>query len=335
MADPSAIQGAVDADKRAPNAMAAADKGKLGAGSFVRKWPLIGKTDPITGQVVQHIKDAQGKVITKTYKNWTEYAVQTGVYPNRDWGKGWAMGASKLFSTNIPAVKYFLTLGDLALFASIINEWRSELNAIQESYIRGNFWQKNKQEAQANMQEVNRIHLEKLGKALGIALTTNIAGGAYLLTSKLVNSGGAWKNISGSTAGDTLGSALAALFKAAGKTVNPNTLKTLSTGGLEAVKLFTANWAANTDLKENIENAFIRNFLAFAEWPVDILSWLLTALPTVGDLNMSIGTLRPEDDAAMRKNAADLGRPVTPGAPPPGTPEKSMADKIKDKVLGN
>jgi len=333
MADPSATQGYIDAEKKAPNAMAAGEAGKLGSGSFVAKMPW--KTDPRTGQVVQQIKDAEGKVITKTYKNWTDYAEKTGLYPTGDWGRGWALTASKLFSTNISVTKYFFTLGDLALFAKIISEWRSDLNAIREAYTQGNYWQANKKEAEANMQEVNKIYLEKLAKAVTITMTTNLAGGAYLFTSKMVNSAGAGKMVSGSTAGDTLGSALAALFKAAGKTVNPNVLKTFSTGGLEAAKIFTANWAANTDFKENIENALIRKFLTFAEWPFDISSWLLTALPKVGDLNLSVGSLGPADDAAMRKNAADRGRPVTPGAPPPGTPEKSMTDKIVDKVLGN
>ena len=333
MADPSAIQGALDAEKKIPNAMASGEAGKLGSGSFVAKMPW--KTDPRTGQVVQQIKLADGKVITKTYKSWSDYAKETGIYPQGDWGQRWLLAASKTLSTNIPVVKYFFTLGDLALFAKIISDWRSDLNAIQESYTRGNYWQENKKEAEANMQEVNEIYLGKLAKAVAITMTTNVAGGAYLFTSKAVKSGAAWKNISGSTAGDTLGSALTALFKTAGKTVNPETVKTLSTGSLESLKLFAAYLAANTDFKENIENALIRNFLQFAEWPVDIGAWLLTALPTVGNLNLRVGTLGPADDDAMRKNAADRGIPVTPGAPPPGTPEKSMTDKLVDKVLGN
>ena len=328
MTDPSAIQGAIDAEKKAPNAMAAAQAGKLGSGSFVAKMPW--KTDPVTGGVVQQIKDANGKIITKTYKSWTDYATQTGIYPHGDWGKGWLLAASKIFSTNIPIVKYFFTIGDLALFAKIMNGWRSDLNAIQESYTQGNYWQSDKKEAEANMQEVNEIYLDKLAKAVAITMTTNVAGGAYLFTSKAVKSAAAWKNISGSTAGDTLGSALAALFKTAGKTVNPETVKTLSTGSLESVKLFAAYLAANTDFKENIENALIRGFLQFAQWPVNISAWLLTALPIVGNLNPRIGTLSPADDDAMRKNAADSGRPVTPGAPPPGTPAKSTTDKLGD-----
>lgn len=328
MADPSAIQGRIDAEKKAPNAMAAGEAGKLGSGSFVAKMPW--KTDPVTGRVVQQIKDANGKIITKTYKSWTDYATQTGIYPHGDWGKGWLLAASKIFSTNIPAVKYFFTIGDLALFAKIMNDWRSDLNAIQESYTQGNYWQSDKKEAEANMQEVNEIYLDKLAKAVAITMTTNVAGGAYLLTNKAVKSGDAWKNIPGSTAGDTLGSALTALFKTAGKTVNPETVKTLSTGSLESLKLFAAYLAANTDFKENIENALIQGFLQFAQWPVNISAWLLTALPIVGDLNLRVGTLSPADDDAMRKNAADSGRPVTPGAPPPGTPAKSMSGKLSD-----
>ena len=332
MTDPAAIQGRIAAEKKAPNAMATAQAGKLGSGSFVTKMPW--STDPVTGGVVQQIKDANGKIITKTYKSWTDYATQTGIYPWGDWGKGWLLAASKIFSTNIPIVKYFFTAGDLALFAKIMNDWRSDLNAIQESYTQGNYWQSDKKEAEANMQEVNRIYLDKLAKAVAITMTTNVAGGAYLFTSKAVKSGAAWKNISGSTAGDTLGSALAALFKTAGKTVNPETVKTLSTGSLESVKLFAAYLAANTDFKANIENALIRGFLQFAEWPVNISAWLLTALPIVGNLNPRIGTLSPADDDAMRKNAADRGRPVTPGAPPPGTPAKSTTDKLGD-LLNN
>ena len=329
MTDPAAIQGRMAAEKKAPNAMAAAQAGKLGSGSFVAKMPW--KTDPVTGGVVQQIKDANGKIITKTYKSWTDYATQTGIYPHGDWGKGWLLAASKIFSTNIPIVKYFFTIGDLALFAKIMNGWRSDLNAIQESYTQGNYWQSDKKEAEANMQEVNEIYLDKLAKAVAITMTTNVAGGAYLFTSKAVKNGAILGGtISGSTAGDTLGSALAALFKTAGKTVNPETVKTLSTGSLESVKLFAAYLAANTDFKENIENALIRGFLQFAEWPVNISAWLLTALPIVGNLNPRIGTLSPADDDAMRKNAADRGRPVTPGAPPPGTPAKSMTDKFGD-----
>lgn len=328
MADPSAIQGRIAAEKKAPNAMAAAQAGKLGSGSFVTKMPWT--TDPVTGRVVQQIKDANGKIITKTYKSWTDYATQTGILPHRDWGKGWLLAAIKIFSTNIPIVKYFFTIGDLALFAKIMNDWRSDLNAIQESYTQGNYWQSDKKEAEANMQEVNEIYLDKLAKAVAITLTTNAAGTGYLLTSKAVKSGDAGKIVSGSTAGDTLGSALAALFKTAGKTVNPETVKTLSTGSLESVKLFAAYLASHTDFKENIENALIRGFLQFAEWPVNISAWLLTALPIVGNLNPRIGTLSPADDDAMRKNAADRGRPVTPGAPPPGTPAKSMTDKLGD-----
>ena len=333
MADPSATQGYIDAEKKAPNAMAAGEAGKLGSGSFVAKMPW--KTDPRTGQVVQQIKDAEGKVITKTYKNWTEYAKQTGVYPNGGWRPGYVLAASKLFSTNIPVVKDFFTLGDLTLFGQIAWQWHSDLNAIREAYTRGNYWQENKKEAEANMQEVNQIYLEKLAKAVTISLTTNIAGGAYLLTNKAVNSVGAGKMVSGSTVGDSLGSALASLFKTAGKTVNPETLKTLSTGGLEAVKLFTANWAANTDFKENIENAVIVNIIKYSELFSDFGAWVLTILPKVGNLDLSVGSLGPADDATMRKNAADRGLPATPGAPPPGTPEKSMGDKIVDKVLGN
>ena len=329
MTDPAAIQGAIAAEKKAPNAMASGEAGKLGSGSFVAKMPW--STDPVTGGVVQQIKDANGKVITKTYKSWTDYAVQTGIYPSaKSWRPGYALGASKLISKNMLISGYFFTAGDLALFGSILWSWHSDLNAIREAYTRGNYWQSGKKEAEANMQEVNKIYLEKLAKAVTISLTTNIAGGAYLFTSKAVKSAAAWKNISGSTVGDTLGSALAALFKTAGKTVNPDILKTLSTGGIEAAKLFAAYLAANTDFKENIENAVIVNIIKYSELFSEFGAWLLTILPTVGNLNLRIGTLTPADDDAMRKNAADSGRPVTPGAPPPGTPAKSTTDKLGD-----
>ena len=88
--------------------------------------------------------------------------------------------------------------------------------------------------------------------------------------------------------------------------------------------------AANTDFKENIENAVIVNIIKYSELFSEFGAWLLTILPTVGNLNLRIGTLTPADDDAMRKNAADSGRPVTPGAPPPGTPAKSTTDKLGD-----
>ena len=240
-----------------------------------------------------------------------------------------------LISTNLYAAKFFFTVGDMANIGYIMWEWHSELASIREAYTRNNYWQTGKKEAERDIQAVNKIYMEKLTKVIAIALTTNIAGGAYLLRNKLTNSISAGKMVSGTTVGDALASSIVALFKVSGKTVNPDIIRTLSTGGLEAVKLFTEHWAANTDFKENIENAFVRGFLNYSEFFSEFAGWLVTILPKVGNLDLSVGKLGPADDAAMRKRAADMGIAPTPGAPPPGTPEKSMGGKIIDKMLGN
>jgi hypothetical protein len=53
--------------------------------------------------------------------------------------------------------------------------------------------------------------------------------------------------------------------------------------------------------------------------------------PVFGDLDLSIGTLGPADDAAMRKSAAQNREPETTGAPAAGTPPKGPIDRAIDQ----
>ena len=323
MADPSAVQGALDAEKKAPNAMAAGEAGKLGSGSF-----SIPLRDPSTGILTQKIKikekNADGKesekIIIKTYKGWADWAVKTNLWPS-GWRPGYLMQTTKLITSRMPIIGYFFTVGDLALIGDILNDWRMELDAIQQSYKRNDYYiiqGDGRQQAELEMQATNKQYIIKLTKAVVTIMTANTTG---LAISKLTSGK--------TTAGAEIANGLVNLFKLAGKKVNPSIIKTLTAGGLEAAKLFSAAWASDAEFKANVENAFVRGIIesgdTLAGITASIIQW-----PVFGDLDLSIGTLDSADDAAMRKSAELNKEPETP-APPAGTAPKGPIDRAIDK----
>ena len=323
MADTSAVQGALDAEKKMPNAMKTGEAGKLGSGSF-----SLPSRDPSTGKLTQKIKvkDAEGKevekVITKTYDGWADFAVKTDLWPAGSWRPGWAMQMSKALTARGILSGYFFTAGDIALIVKILNEWSMAIDAIRESYKRNDYFiitpGSGREQAELEMYAVNKEYITKLLKAIGTIMATNTGG--YLV-----------KKISGGTpAGTTLANGLVSLFKLGGKQVNPNVIQTLSAGSLEAAKLFAANYASNAEFKANIDNALARGILEYTDMLTIIPASVLQLL-VFGDLDLSVGTLGPADDAAMRKNASKNREPETTGAPAPGTPPKGPIDRVIDK----
>ena len=320
MADPSAIQGAVDSEKKLPGVMAKSEAGKLGSGSF-----SIPLRDPSTGKLTQKIKitDADGKekVVVKTYNSWSDFAVKTDLWPAGSWRPGYLMQTTKLITSRMPIIGYFFTVGDLALIGGILNDWRMELDAIQQSYKRNDYYiiqGDDRQQAELEMQATNKQYIIKLTKAVVTIMTANTTG---LAISKLTSGK--------TTAGAEIANGLVNLFKLAGKKVNPSIIKTLTAGGLEAAKLFSAAWASDAEFKANVENAFVRGIIesgdTLAGITASIIQW-----PVFGDLDLSIGTLDSADDAAMRKSAELNKEPETP-APPAGTAPKGPIDRAIDK----
>ena len=325
MADPSAVQGNIDYEKKAPNAMAAGEAGRVGSGSF-----SIPSRDPATNELTQKIKikekDADGKVsekiIIKTYKGWLDFAVRTDLWPAGSWRPGYLMQTTKLITSRMPFIGYFFTVGDIALIGKILNDWRMELDAIQLSYERNDYYiiQGNgRQQAELEMKATNKEYIIKLTKAVATIMAANITG-AFV---KQASSGKI-------TAGSEIANGLVQLFKLGGKKVNPSIIKTLTAGGLEAAKLFSAAWVSNAEFKNNVENAFVRGIIEtgadLAGLAASVIQW-----PVFGDLDLSIGTLSAADDAAMRKNAALNKEPETTGAAPAGTPPKGPIDRAIDQ----
>lgn len=325
MSDPSAVQGALDAEKKAPNAMSSSEAGKLGSGSF-----SLPRPDPSTGKLTQktRVKDAEGKetgkVITKVYKDWADFAEQTGVWPAGSWRPGYAMQVSKALTAKLPIIGMLFTVSDLVVIGNIIRDWSMNLDAIRQSYKRNDYHiikaGEGRQQAELEMQAVNKEYLTKLLKAVSVIIAANSVG---KFTSML----------SGQAAATTFANGIVSMFKAAGKTVNPSIVQTLTAGGLEAAKFFTATYAANAEFKGNIDNAIARFIITNSEWLVDLAGSALQ-LPVFGDLDLSVGTLSPADDAAMRKSAELNKEPATP-APAAGTPPKGPIDRMIDKFKSN
>jgi hypothetical protein len=326
MADPSAVQGALDAEKKAPNAMAAGEAGKLGSGTFF----YIPKKDPSTNILTQKIKikekDADGKVsekiITKTYKGWADWRKQTDFFPVASWRPGYTMQLTKMLTAKGLLTGYFFTVADIALIASIIWEWSLALDSIRESYKRNDYFiitpGSGREQAELEMYAVNKEYITKLLKAVGTIMAANT--GSFLL-----------KKLGGNkTAGTVLANELVSLFKLGGKTVTPNVIQTLTKGGLEAAKIFAANYASNTEFKANMDNALVRWILEYTDMLTIIPASVLQLL-VFDNLDLSVGTLSPADDAAMRKNAALNKEPETTGAAPAGTPPKGPIDRAIDK----
>ena len=320
MADPSAVQGASDAEKTIARKQLAdkAEAGKLGSGSF--KIPV---RDPSTGKLTQKvtITDADGKekVVVKSFDDWGDFANKTGLWPAESWRPGYLMQITKLLTSRMPIIGLFFTTGDVALIGNILLDWRKALDAIKESYKRNDYYiiQGNgRQQAELEMQAVNKEFIIKLTKAVGTIMAANSAG---LIVGKL----------SKGNAGAEVADGLVKLFKLAGKRVNPSIIKTLNAGGVEAAKLFSAAWISDAEFKANIENALVRGILEGTEWYADAAASVVQ-LPVFGDLDLSIGTISPSDDAAMRKSAALNKEPETP-APPAGTPPKGPIDRAIDK----
>lgn len=321
MADPSAIQGALDAEKKMPGVMSKAEAGKLGSGSF-----SIPKVDPSTGKLTQKsiVTDADGneKIVVKTYNSWADFAVKTDLWPAGSWRPGYLMQTTKLITSRMPFIGYFFTVGDIALIGGILNDWRMELDAIQLSYKRNDYYiiqGDGRQQAELEMKATNKEYIIKLTKAVATIMAANITG-AFV---KQASSGK-------TSAGSEIAKGLVQLFKLGGKRVNPSIIKTLTAGGLEAAKLFSAAWVSNSEFKTNVENAFVRGIIEtgadLAGLAASVIQW-----PVFGDLDLSIGTLDSADDAAMRKNAASNKEPETTGAAPAGTPPKGPIDRAIDQ----
>ena len=322
MADPSAVQGASDAEKTIARKqlVAKAEAGKLGSGSF-----SIPKVDPSTGKLTQKIKskDANGKeteeVFTvKVFDNWVDFAKKTDLYPGNSWRPGWSMGISKIITAQ-PLSKYFFSVGDIALIGKILNEWRMALDTVHKVYQRNDYVEVGRNQADLDMQRINKEYIIKLTTAVGTIIAANITG---LVASKFIG-----KPIPGgkSTAGEEIANGLVAMFKAAGKKVNPTIVKTLTAGGLEAGKLLAANYAANADFRSNINNAFVQWIINAGDILADIPAELIQ-YPVIGDLDFSIGTIGPKDDEIMRKTAKDFNLAPTE-APPPGSPPEGPFDR--------
>lgn len=319
MADPSAVQGALDAEKKLPGVMSKAEAGKLGSGSF-----SIPVRDPSTGKLTQKVKitDADGKekVVAKSYDSWGDFANKTDLWPTGSWRPGYLMQVTKLLTSRMPVIGFFFTTGDIALIGKILNDWRMALDAIKESYKRNDYYiiqGDGRQQAELEMQAVNKEFIIKLTKAVATIMAANSAG---YIAGKL----------SGGKAGAEIADGLVKLFKLAGKRVNPSIIKTLSAGGAEAAKLFSAAWVSDAEFKANVENALARGIIEYSELLVDITASAIQ-LPVFGDLDLSIGTLGPADDAAMRKSASKNREPETTGAAPAGTPPKGPIDRVIDK----
>ena len=324
MSDPSAVQGALDAEKKIPNAMKTGEAGKLGSGSF-----SLPSRDPSTGKLTQKIKvkDAEGKevekVITKTYDGWADFAVKTDLWPAGSWRPGWTMQLSKALTARGILTGYFFTAADIALIVKILNEWSMAIDAIRESYKRNDYFiitpGSGRDQAELEMYAVNKEYIAKLLKAIGTIMAANT--GSWLVK----------KLGSDKTAGTVLANGLVSLFKAGGKTVNPNVIQTLTNGGLEAAKIFAANYASNAEFKANMDNALARGILEWTDfWTITPAANILQLL-VFGDLDLSVGTLGPADDAAMRKNAALNKEPETTGAAPAGTPPRGPIERAIDK----
>jgi hypothetical protein len=323
MSDPSAVQGALDAEKKIPNAMKTGEAGKLGSGSF-----SLPSRDPSTGKLTQKIKvkDAEGKevekVITKTYDGWADFAVKTDLWPAGSWRPGWTMQLSKALTARGFLTGYFFTAADIALIVKILNEWSMAIDAIRESYKRNDYFiitpGSGRDQAELEMYAVNKEYIAKLLKAIGTIMAANT--GSWLV-----------KKLGGDkTAGTVLANGLVSLFKAGGKTVNPNVIQTLTNGGLEAAKIFAANYASNAEFKANMDNALARGIMEYTDMLTVVPASALQLL-VFGDLDLSVGTLGPADDAAMRKNAALNKEPETTGAAPVGTPPRGPIERAIDK----
>ena len=321
MADPSAVQGALDAEKKIPDLMAKAEAGKLGGGSF-----SIPKVDPSTGKLTQKSKitDAEGneKIVVKTYNSWPDFAIKTDLWPAGSWRPGWSMGISKIITAQ-PLSKYFFSVGDIALIVKILNEWRMALDTVHKVYQRNDYVEVGRNQADLDMQRINKEYIIKLTTAVGTIIAANITG---LVANKFIG-----KPIPGgkSTAGEEIANGLVAMFKAAGKKVNPTIVKTLTAGGLEAGKLLAANYAANADFRSNINNAFVQWIINVGDILADIPAELIQ-YPVIGDLDFSIGTIGPKDDEIMRKTAKDFNLAPTE-APPPGSPPEGPLDRAVRK----
>jgi hypothetical protein len=321
MADPSAIQGAIDSEKKIPGVMAKSEAGKLGSGSF-----SIPNRDPSTGKLIQKSKitDAEGneKIVVKTYNSWSDFAVKTDLWPAGSWRPGYLMQTTKLITSRMPIIGYFFTVGDLAVIGNILRDWSMELDAIQLSYKRNDYYiiqGDGRQQAELEMKATNKEYIIKLTKAVVTIMAANATGA---VVSKLTSGK--------TTAGSEIANGLVNLFKLAGKRVNPSIVKTLTAGGLEAAKLFSAAWVSDAEFKTNVENAFVRGIIEYSELyagaAASVMQW-----PVFGDLDLSIGTLGPADDAAMRKSAAQNREPETTGAPAAGTPPKGPIDRAIDQ----
>jgi hypothetical protein len=319
MADPSAVQGALDAEKKIPDLMAKAEAGKVGSGSFTTY-----SVDPSTNKLTQKIrsKDANGKetgqVITKVFDNWVDFAIKTDLWPAGSWRPGWSMAISKIITAQ-PLSKYFFSAGDILLIGKILNEWRMALDTVHKVYQHNDYVDVGRNQADLDMQRINKEYIIKLTTAVGTIIAANITG---LVANKFIG-----KPIPGgkSTAGEEIANGLVAMFKAAGKKVNPNIVKTLTAGGLEAGKLLAANYAANADFRSNINNAFVQWIINGVDILADIPAKLIQ-YPVIGDLDFSIGTIGPKDDEIMRKTAKDFNLAPTE-APPPGSPPEGPLDR--------
>jgi hypothetical protein len=293
----------------------------------VERGTVVGKKDPVTGELTQKIKvkDANGneKVVVKTFKNREEFNAATGITPWKSLRPGYAMQVSKALTAKLPIIGMLFTVGDLVVIGNIIRDWSMNLDAIRQSYKRNDYHiikaGEGRQQAELEMQAVNKEYLAKLLKAVAVIIASNSVG---KLTSML----------SGQAAATTFANGIVSMFKAAGKTVNPSIVQTLTAGGLEAAKFFTATYAADAEFKGNIDNAVARFIITGSEELLNLAGSALQ-LPVFGNLDLSVGTLGPADDAAMRKSAELNKEPATP-APAAGTPPQGPIDRMIDKFKG-
>ena len=197
------------------------------------------------------------------------------------------------------------------------------LDTVHKVYQRNDYVEVGRNQADLDMQRINKEYIIKLTTAVGTIIAANITG---LVANKFIG-----KPIPGgkSTAGEEIANGLVAMFKAAGKKVNPTIVKTLTAGGLEAGKLLAANYAANADFRSNINNAFVQWIINVGDILADIPAELIQ-YPVIGDLDFSIGTIGPKDDEIMRKTAKDFNLAPTE-APPPGSPPEGPLDRAVRK----
>ena len=329
MADPSAVQGALDAEKKAPSAMAAGEAGKVG-NSF--EWA---KVDPSTGQLTQKVTyqaaNGENRTIVKTYKDWVDFLNRTGVNPFRSWRPGYAQAITKKLSGTAWWMGWFFSPGDLLLIAEIIAEWVWVVSSIKEEYRKNIYSNKESGTAgvQADIDQINKKYIAKLAKAIAICLATNWGNnGVYLARAAI-------SKVAPKVGQATLANAVSSLFKFTGKPISPALAKLLANGGAEYTKLLAAYIISDGELTSSPEDHWlvaplIKTVVLLADVTTDLGNSVLKALPIGKYIQIN-----PADIEAMNKSAtANNQKPTTPPTPPSDKPgdEPSLSTDIRNAV---